>query len=297
MKKIFLILSGMAMLALLYYLFIRPFEFEVNFTAKTLPGDVIETIRLWNGSLDSTKVLEIDSLSGLKQTIVWENRSYVYDWRFVLVNDSTTKVNIQISEAGRGIANKLLIPFTSQAIESDAHTVVKKFYDILQAHLEITNVKMIGEAELDSTFCVCTTLKTTQTAKAIGMMNDYPILTSFIDTYKFKIEGPPMVRVREWSHTLNLLEFDFCFPILAKDSLPTIKDIHYKKFGREPVLKAEYYGNYITSDRAWYALLHYAERNGYQTTGLPVEYFYNNPNLGMNESSWKAEVFLPATKK
>ena len=126
---------------------------------------------------------------------------------------------------------------------------------------------------------------------------DYSLLTSFVDFHKLKGDGPPSVRIREWDHGLGLLKFDFCFPILPIDSLPMIDAFHYKKFKRENVLKVEYYGNYITSDRAWYQAIYYAERNGYKINGLPIEYFYNNPNLGMNESEWKAEVYLPVKRK
>ena len=58
-------------------------------------------------------------------------------------------------------------------------------------------------------------------------------------------------------------------------------------------LMAIYNGNYITSDRAWYALLDYAEKNEIPITGLPLEIFYNNPNMGADEKNWKAEVFMP----
>lgn len=289
--------AGLALVVLLYYLFVRPFEFQVNFKAKTLPGDLIETIRIWNRSLDSAKVVEVDSLSGLKQTFVWETRRYVYNWHFNIISDSLTKVSIRISEPGRTILNKLLIPFTDQPIERDANDISNRFYEILKTHLEITTVKIIGEVELDSVFCVCRSLETNQIDKANGMMMDYPLLTSFVDSHKLKGDGPPIVRIREWDHGRGLLKFDFCFPILNMDSLPVIDAFHYKNFKKQNVLKAEYHGNYITSDRAWYQVIHYAERNGYKISGLPIEYFYNNPNLGMNESTWKAEVFLPVTKK
>ena len=286
-------LSSAVLIALVYYLFIRPFEFEVNLKAYTLPGDVIETIRIWNRSLDSAKILEVDSFSRLKQTMVWGKRKYIYDWHFVIINDSTTKVHIQISQPDRSLLNKLLIPFTSQAIERDANDVVSRFYDILKTHLEITNVKLMGEVELDSTFCICRSLETKQIEKANGMMRDYSLLTSFIIDFKLIAKGPPMVRIQQWNHNLGLLRFDFCFPVSLTDSLPLSKSITYKGFKRQKVLKAEYHGNYITSDRAWYELIHYAEKNGYKTNGLPVEYFYDNPNSGMNEEGWKADIYLP----
>jgi hypothetical protein len=293
MRKVLWMLFGLLTIALLYYLFIRSFEFEVRFKANTSPGDLIETIRIWNRSLDNSKIVEVDSFRVLNQSIIRENRRYVYNWLFTSKNDSVTKVNVQITEPGRTMINKLLIPFTDQVIERDASDITNEFYDILKEHLKITRVKLIGEVELDSSFCACTYLETLQIEKASGMMNDYPLLTSFVARFDLKTDGPPSVRIREWNHNIGHLKFDFCFPIVPSDSLPLNDEIVYKKFGRVRTLKAEYYGNYITSDRAWYELLQYAKKNGYKVNGLPIEYFHNNPTLGVNEREWKADVYLP----
>lgn len=297
MKKIVLGILVLTLLATGYYLFVRTYEFEVNFQAKTLPGDVIETIRIWNRSLSNSKIVEVDSVYELKQLIVQNQRQYVYDWHFVLQNDSVTKVNIRMSEPGRSIMNKLLIPFTEQPIEKDGSEMAKTIYEILKEHVRITSVKVIGESELDSTFCVCRSLTTSQVDKANGMMKDYPLLTSFVDNHGLKPIGPPSVRVKEWNHTKGVIAFDFCFSIVKGDSLPMIDSLVYRDFSGEKVLKAEYHGNYITSDRAWYELVQYAATNGYTVRGLPIEYFHNNPNTGINEIEWKAEVYLPVEKK
>jgi hypothetical protein len=293
MKKIALLLLSGLMLFLLYYFIIRPHEFEVNFKANTTPGDLIETIRIWDRSLDNASVLKADSFNTLKQTITRNDRRYEFNWHFTSAGDSTTKVNVQIAEPGRSFSNKLLVPFTQQAIETDAGAIVKEFYRVLQGHLNITSVKVVGETVLDPSFCACRSLETGQTEKANGMMKDFSVLTSFTDQFKLKLNGPPMVKIQQWSHSAGRLKFDFCFPITKTDSLPRVAEISYKTFKSERVLKAVYHGNYITSDRAWYALLQYAERNGYETNGLPIEYFYDNPTLGIKESEWKAEVFLP----
>jgi len=282
-----------ALMAIGYYFFVKPSEFEVNLKAKTIPGDLIGTIRIWNRSLDSARIVQVDSFNSLKQTIILGDRNYKYDWNFVTVNDSLTEVNIQITQPGRMLLNKLLIPFTNQDIEKDAKDIVSGFYEILKEHLRITRVELIGEVELDSSFCVCRSLETSQIEKANGMMKDYPLLTSFIANFNLKTAGPPIVKIGTWRHNLGELKFDFCFPIIEQDSLPVIDSLFYRKFKKKKVLKAEYYGNYITSDRAWYALLYYAEKNGYKVDSFPIEYFHNNPNLGMRESEWKAEVFLP----
>jgi hypothetical protein len=293
MKKILWILFSVAWIALLYYFLIKPFEFEVNFKTNTMPGDVIQTIQIWNRSLEDARVIEVDSFSRLKQTITWKERRYSYNWHFIIVNDSITKVNVRISELGRNFYNKLLVPFSAPPIEQDARNIMNAFYDILKVHLKITNVKITGETELDSLFCICRSLETTQIEKAQGMMKEYSLITSVINDFNLKVDGTPLVKIRRWNHTLGLLRFDFCFPIFYTDSLPLVGGITYRQFKKEKVLRAEYHGNYITSDRAWYELLHYAEREGYTTNFLPIEYFYNNPNLGMNESEWRADVYLP----
>lgn len=298
MKKILWLLFGCGFLiALTYYIFLRPFEFEVKFKAATLPGDLIETIRIWDRSFNNENSLKVDSLSRLRQTIIWKGRSYIYDWHFIMMNDTTTKVNIQISEPSHSVRNKLLIPFTNQQIENDASEISNTFYGILKEHLKITSVKIVGKAYLDSSFCVCRLLETDQISKANGMMRDYTLLASFIDAHKLLLAGPPNVRIREWNHDKGLLKFNFCFPIKPSDSLPTTDSLIYKKFKGEKVIMAEYHGNYITSDRAWYELILYAKKNGYKVTGLPIEYFYNNPNLGLSQDKWRAEVYLPIAEK
>jgi effector-binding domain-containing protein len=186
-----------------------------------------------------------------------------------------------------------LVPFSAQNIERDANEVAHTFYDILKTHLQITNVKVMGESQIDSTFCVCRTLKTTQTGKANGMMKDYGLLTSFISSSNLTPNGPPIIKVSSWNHTSGRLTFDFCFPIVKIDGLPKSDSVTYKELQPEKVLKSVYHGNYITSDRAWYALINFAHANGYEIDGLPIEYFFNNPNLGIAEENWKAEVYLP----
>jgi effector-binding domain-containing protein len=293
MKKVALIALGAAALGLLWYLFLRPFEFQVNFTSRTLPGDVIQTIRVWDRSNKSVEVLAVDSLFGVRQKVSHNGREYLYDWRFRAVDDSLTNVKIRISEPGNQLRNKLLVPFSKPQIEKDAEEVARKFYSILSDHLRITRVRVLGESQTKSSFCVCKNLETTQAEKAHGMMSVYGILTSFVANSNLQPNGPPIVRIRKWNHSKGKLNYDFCFPIVKREGLPKSDSLTYQEFLREKAIKAIYNGNYITSDRAWYELNAFAEREGKEINGLPIEYFYNNPNLGFGEENWKAEVYLP----
>jgi hypothetical protein len=293
MKKILFLLLSIAALIFCWYLFVRSFEYEVKFNARTTGGDIIETIRLWGRTFKDAQILEVDSTHGLQQLVRRDGRLYIYNWKFDQTNDSTTRVRIQISEPGKSVKNKLYVPFTVQPIETDSKEILMQFYDIVQSHLKITSVKVTGESETAESFCVCRNLNTSQTEKANGMMKDFPLLTSYIHDHLLTPTGPPFVKVLSWSHTKGTLNFDFCFPIVKMDSLPKSDSVQYKEFGSVKALKAVFHGNYITSDRAWYELIQFASKNGYSTKGLPVEYFHNNPNLGLDEKNWRADIYLP----
>ncbi len=62
-------------------------------------------------------------------------------------------------------------------------------------------------------------------------------------------------------------------------------------------LKATYYGNFRTSDRAWFALQDYAERNNLQLEHRVLEHFLANPFNGGEELEWETKVIIPFQKK
>lgn len=294
-KKSIIGILLIALVGLTWYLFMKPGEFEVSFKANTVPGDVIQVVKIWSRSLDDAVVTEVDSTEYLRQKISVDGREYLYEWRFSLLNDSTTKVHIAITQKGRELKNKLLVPVTEQPIETDASKLAYEFYDVLKSHLQITKVRVEGLSQIEESFCVCTEVKSDQLDKAVGMMKTYNFLVSFIEANNLQVKGKPVVEVQEWNHEQSHLKYNFCFPIAKSDSLPANTDFRYKTIERQRALKAVYNGNYITSDRAWYYLLQYAHKKGHKVVGLPIEVFYNNPNLGMDEQNWRAEIFLPVS--
>jgi hypothetical protein len=284
---------GVFLVGAVYYLFFKPYEFEIKFKASTTAGDIIETVRIWNASLGGAEVMSVTAYETLEQAISLGDRQYKLKWNFEAANDSVTLVNVQVTEPGNELGNKVLIPFSEQMIETEVGELLREFYNVLKSHLEITRVSVVGVVSMDSSFCVCRSLETDQTDKAYGMMQDYPIITSFIQHFNLVSKGPPVVRIKDWSHEAGTLKFDFCFQIEQPQELPRDTPFNFQFLSGGRALKAEYYGNYITSDRAWYKLLQYADRNGHQVKGFPIEYFHHNPNTGMNESEWKAEIYLP----
>ena len=89
------------------------------------------------------------------------------------------------------------------------------------------------------------------------------------------------------------LHYNFGMPIIRSERLPMGTEIQYKRIFPKRALKAIYNGNYITSDRAWYALLDYAKNNSLEVDSTLIEVFHNNPNTGGDEENWKAEIYLP----
>lgn len=293
MRKIFLFLSLVGVIALLWYLFITPYDYKVTFSVKTFPGTINQSIKLWSKSLDDSKLINQVSINSIEQQLKAGDYTYTYKWEMNLINDSTSKVIVYITEPENSLINKISIPFVDTEIEQHAKNNVTDFYDRLNEHLDKIKVKVEGVSEVERSYCVYIPLTTTQVGKARGMMDYYSFLSSFILDNGIQTDGFPFVEVTNWDMAHDSIEFNFGFPITKTDTLPTNKLLKYKWLEQTKAIKATYNGNYITSDRAWYALLHYAEKNGLEAIPKPMEIYHNNPNFDNNEKEWRADIYLP----
>lgn len=292
-RKIILLVLALLVILSLGYLLLKPYEYRVRFQAKALPGVVNQTLKIWNSAHQSAEITNQESLGTFTQMITVEDRTYEYDWTIDLINDSTSTVNVKVSQPSRKFLNKLLIPFTATDIERDAEQQVKHFYNKLKEHLQKFKVRVEGVTDFQGSFCVCIPLASDQVSKAGRMMANYSFLSSFIGENEIKPNGMPIVEITNWDINQDQLEFNFCYPIISQEDLPEHKLLKYKQLESRKAIKAIYNGNYITSDRAWYALKNYANKHELDTEDKPIEIFYNNPNFDSNEMDWKAEVFLP----
>ena len=294
MKKISSgILIGLLVLTL-GYIFIYPYDYIVRFEAKTFPGAINQTIKLWHNEVgvEGTEVTQKD-LYHLEQLVQVGDSVHQYTWNIDPLTDSTSRVTVRIKDMDHSLKNKLLVPFTQAEIEKLGVSYVKDFAEQLNAHIDQFRVRIDGEAELPSTYYAYVNLKTPQRKKADGMMDYYSLLSNLMGTNQVVLNGPPMIIVNEWDQERDSLDFNFSFPVIRSDRLPRHPNIQYKRIFPKKALKATYNGNYSTSDRAWYALLDYAKKNGIEVESTPVEVFHNNPNAGGNSLAWKADVYLP----
>jgi len=240
-----------------------------------------------------SSIVQLNDIKHLKQTIRFGDSTHLYVWNITPINDSTSKIKVDVTDLEHSIKNRLLIPFSDTNFEKRSRNVVTDFIKSLNIHRKEFKVTIVEDEELPSTYCACVEHKTSQTGKAFGMMDSYPFLNSVLLNNDIELNGVPFIETTHWDMKKDSIAFNFCYPIIQKDSLPLIKNVIYKDFIGQKSLKAIYNGNYITSDRAWYALLDYAENNSVEVKATPIEFFFNNPNMGGDALRWRAEVFMP----
>lgn len=278
--------------ALLWYLFVKEYDYQINFEAKTTVGTVNQSLKSWNSSLENPQPIQQISENELLQIILKKDTVYEFLWK-IEPKDSLVKVTSFVKSSSEGLKNRLLIPFTETTFEKTSTQIVKTFLTNLTTHLKEINITIEGEETSPNTYAACVHIKTLQIRKAKGMMENFSLLSGFIADQHLDPNGRPFLEVTSWNRAADSLSYRFCFPFTLTDSLPTHPLISIEKITSKKSLKATYNGNYITSDRAWYALEAYAKKNNIPIDLHPIEVFHNNPNMGGDERQWVTDVYLP----
>lgn len=294
LKKTVWIVLAIALISAVGYFFIYPYDYVVRFTAKTFPGTINQSIKIWHNSYGvmDTDIVQED-LRHLVQQVQIGDSVHTYQWEIDPIDAETSRVVVKVKDQDHSLQNKWAVLWGNSLVEKQSERMVRDFAQSLNNHVDLFRVNIVGEAELPSTFYAYVNLKTSQHGKAGGMMDNYMLLTDLLLQNQVTLNGPPMIVVNQWDQQKDSLDFNFCFPIVRSDRLPQHPDVQYKRIFPERALKAEYNGNYITSDRAWYALLDYAREHNIPVDPTPVEVFFNNPTLGGDALRWKAEIYLP----
>lgn len=292
MRKLFAVLMMAAIGWTGWYLFFKPYDFRINFSSKAIPGTVDQTIKSWERSLDNSDPIGWEH-NTFEHTVNNGDKNFHFLWVIQQEHDTATRVSVFIKEPANRFMNKLKVPFSRTSIERISEHIVRDFIKFLNKHLKRIQVTVEGVSQVAGGHCVCVPLETSQLDKALGMMRTYNSLSYFVSSNNIEREGVPLIEIMDWDQQKDSLIYNFCYPVSKSDSLPQDSTFFYKDIPTQKALKAVYNGNYITSDRAWYALKSYAEEHELEVTGRPLEFFYNNPNFGGDELKWKAEVFLP----
>jgi len=293
MKKISAIIGFLTIGFLLWYFIIKPYDYLVTFKVKTTAGTINQSLKLWNTSLENSSPIQQENLKNLTQQIKIKDSTFNYDWSISSINDSISKVNVYVTDMDHSFANKISIPLGTTDFEKRTQNTITDFIGKLKEHLNKIRVRVIGIDSTRTTYCAYIPMKGLQVEKARGMMQNYSLLTSVLSAENIEMNGTPFVEITNWNTQNDSIAYNFCFPVIKSDSLPIDPLIKYKQYNGVKALKASYNGNYITSDRAWYALLEYAENNGIEIANKPLEVFYSNPNFGGDELQWEAQIYLP----
>lgn len=290
-------LAGVAILlfTLLWHLFLKPYDARARWEVKAVPGTINQSLKAWDKDQQKEKGIEQgEDITELTQYLtIAEDSIHRYHWKLDQQTDSTTLLILEVTDENHSVSNRLKSLFSTTDLDRRTVANVKAFRSILKDHLGNTRVTLLGEDELGTTFYAYIPVASTQWEKAAMMMKHQPLLSQVLAENEVQLNGLPFIEVTKWNQENDSIYYNFCFPIVRSERLPIHPEIKYKRLFSKKVLKAEYNGNYITSDRAWYVLQNYAERNGLEYENTPIEFFYNNPNMGGDALNWKAEVFLP----
>lgn len=282
---------------LVWYLFIKPYDFLGSIKVKTFPGAINQTIKIWSNSLEDSSVNFDSDLTNLIQHLSISDSSYTYKWKIQPLTDSTSIIKVYVTDINHSLENRIMDLFSETNFEKTTKRTIFDFNEALQSHIEGFKVVIDGEDTFEPRYCAYVSVKTKQSDKAFGMMQNYSLLSNILISNNIKLNGLPFVEITEWKVENDSINFNFCYPIVKPDSLPELKEINFKQVDGFKALKASYNGNYLSSDRAWYALQTYAKKNNFNIENRPIEVFHNNPGAGSDELSWLAEIYMPINEK
>lgn len=296
MKKGIYIFSTVALLFLLWYFFFKTADYTINFVSGTFPQTINQSLKLWDYGLENSIGLEeFEDFNHLRQTYTISDSLHTYDWHIKALTDSTSQVTIAIKDKNlrNSLMNRLQVPFSKTNFTTGSEKIVFDFMTVLKDHVDNFKVNIIGIKDIPEKLIAFVPLKTAQIDKAKGMMENSTFIGQVLVDHNIELDGSPIIEVTQWHTKKDSLEFNFGYPVMPGQEFPTDTEIQYKKIKAKKGIKAIYNGNYITSDRAWYALLNYAKKNDLNVEARPVEIFFNNPDMGGNSLNWKAEIYLP----
>ncbi len=297
-KKIIIVLSVLFSLSLVWYLFIKESDYCISFKVNTATGTVFQGIQEWSAIQhqkhnENYTILEKRNFDLIKHEMKKGNTQFEYTWDIKSINDSVTKVSVGIKELNHGLYNKLTAPFFDTSFKKEQIKKITDFKKGLSEHIKNFKVKIEGEGTSEETFVAYISLKSVLQEKAQNMIMSDAGITGFLFDNKIKIIGRPYVEIINWNLESETIDFNYCFPIDKDTKVIANETVKFKTLPALKGLKATYYGNFRTSDRAWFTLLDYAKKNNIKLQKKVLEHFLANPFNGGNELEWETQIIIP----
>ena len=297
-KIVILVFSFVFSLSFIWYLFIKESDYCISFKVKTATGTVFQGVQEWSKARITTDkenfvIVEKKNFSFIKQEMTKGIIKMEYTWDIQSINDSITTVNVGVKDKQSSIYNRLTAPFYNTSFKKEQIKKITDFRNGLNKHLENFKVKIDGLGESEETFVAYISLKSVLQEKAQTMIMNDATITGFLEQSNIKIIGKPYLEIENWDLDNEQLDFNYCFPIDNNVKMINNGIVKFKTIKAVKGLEATYYGNFRTSDRAWFALLDYAKAHNYKLVNKPLEHFLANPFNGGDELSWETKIVIP----
>lgn len=302
MKKLFLLLTSILVIVLIWYLFIKKYDYQFETTAKYGPGAVAYELLEWrnfqNGSNPASGNFHNDDFNSIIQKFGIQNGDSIeFAWELERLNDSSTAITVKVLSEKNRLANRIAIanPFQkSQYIDSLKQKLLN-FKKELRQQQELYRIipadELVESPHMD---CVCSSSHNIPlTRKATEMMATISSLENYILSNKITLNGYPFLKVTNWDRKNDIIDFDFCFPIEKKEGLREAPNLTLKTYPSQRSLNVTFNGNYRISHISWFDLLSRAREKQLEVTGGPLEVYHDNPKIDNDELNWRAEIYLP----
>ena len=93
--------------ALIWYLFIKPSDYIINFKVVTTPGTVTQSVKSWNYD----EIIAQEGLNKVVQQRHFGDSVVNYSYEAKMINDSVTQVSVGVKDLDHSLINRLTVPF------------------------------------------------------------------------------------------------------------------------------------------------------------------------------------------
>ncbi len=298
-NKLKLLLAVVILSFLGWYFLLKQSDYTITFKVNAATGTISQGIMEWTTIQSKSQnekytVLEKRNFDFIKQQMKKGNEEMEYTWNMESINDSMTNVTVGVKDLNHSFYNRLTAPFVPTKFRKEQIEKIKLFKTGLEDHIDDFKIRIDGEKSSEEIYVAYISLKSVMQEKAQTMIGYDPEIVEYLDKNKIKIIGHrPYLEVTDWDQEEETVSFNYCFPIPKNTKYVQDDNVKFKTIPAFKGLQATYFGNYRTSDRAWFTLFDYAKKNNIKLQKKVLEHFLANPFNGGNELEWETKIIIP----
>lgn len=298
MKKITVFIISLVLIGLaIWYFFIKSYDYQITFRSRQSPGTIYSNLIAWNNwETPKNRVvsnIHKEPFKRIVQEFKVSDSIFKIEWLLSKESDSITKITALLSDKNNDFTQRLKIPFVDTDFKNRSLSTVKKIRKGLRIHENDYRVSSVEKANIPEKNVAYIELGCKLHEKAKIMIKHTIDVMEHVRNNNIELTADPFLEITSWDLEQDYIQFNFCFPIPILDKYPKSDKVKIKTIPSRPALKTIFNGNYKISDRGWFHLLDYADRNKINVKNLPIEFFLNDPHSGGDELKWKAEIYMP----